>query len=194
MKLVFATHNPNKLKEVRLLLPGKFELLSLDDIGCLSDIPETAPTLEGNARLKAEYVMEHFGYPCFADDTGLLVEALKGAPGVLSARYAGEQKNSEDNIDKLLSELKGIDNRKARFVTIIALITNDKLYLFEGEVKGYIEHERKGSGGFGYDPVFRPEGYSETFAEMSTLLKNQISHRGHALEKLKAHLQDAAKI
>ncbi|MEN8788835.1 MAG: non-canonical purine NTP diphosphatase [Flavobacteriaceae bacterium] len=194
MKLVFATHNPNKLKEVRLLLPGKFELLSLDDIGCLSDIPETAPTLEGNARLKAEYVMEHFGYPCFADDTGLLVEALKGAPGVLSARYAGEQKNSEDNIDKLLSELKGIDNRKARFVTVIALITNDKLYLFEGEVKGYIEHERKGSGGFGYDPVFRPEGYSETFAEMSTLLKNQISHRGHALEKLKAHLQDAAKI
>lgn len=194
MKLVFATHNPNKLKEVRLLLPGKFELLSLDDIGCLSDIPETAPTLEGNARLKAEYVMEHFGYPCFADDTGLLVEALKGAPGVLSARYAGEQKNSEDNIDKLLSELKGIDNRKARFVTVIALITNDKLYLFEGEVKGYIEHERKGSGGFGYDPVFRPEGYSETFAEMSTLLKNQISHRGHALEKLKAHLQDATKI
>ncbi|MEN8798557.1 MAG: non-canonical purine NTP diphosphatase [Flavobacteriaceae bacterium] len=194
MKLVFATHNPNKLKEVRLLLPGKFELLSLDDIGCLSDIPETAPTLEGNARLKAEYVMEHFGYPCFADDTGLLVEALNGEPGVLSARYAGEQKNSEDNIDKLLSELKGIDNRKARFVTVIALITNDKLYLFEGEVKGYIEHERKGSGGFGYDPVFRPEGYSETFAEMSTLLKNQISHRGHALEKLKAHLQDATKI
>jgi XTP/dITP diphosphohydrolase len=194
MKLVFATHNPNKLKEVRMLLPGKFELLSLDDIGCMSDIPETAPTLVGNARLKAEYVKEHFGYPCFADDTGLLVEALDGAPGVFSARYAGEQKSPEDNIDKLLSELNGAENRKARFVTVIALITNDEPNFFEGEVKGHIEHKRRGSGGFGYDPIFTPEGYGETFAEMSTLLKNQISHRGRALEKLKAHLQAAAAL
>ncbi len=192
MKLVFATHNPNKLKEVRLLLPGKFELLSLEDIGCSHDIPETATTLTGNARLKAEYVKEHFGYSCFADDTGLLVDALNGAPGVFSARYAGEQKNSEDNINKILSELKGVNNRKARFVTVIALKSNEELYLFEGEVNGHIEYERKGNGGFGYDPIFRPEGYRETFAEMSTKLKNQISHRGRALEKLKAHLQVAS--
>lgn len=188
MKLVFATNNPNKLEEVRLLLPKKFALLSLKDIGCLQDIPETAPTLEGNAILKAEYVNEHFGYPIFADDTGLLVEALNGAPGVFSARYAGEHKNADDNMDKILSELKGTDNRKARFVTVIALKTKDELHLFKGEVRGYIEQERKGSGGFGYDPIFRPEGYSKTFAEMSTSSKNQISHRGLALRKLQAYL------
>lgn len=188
MKLIFATQNPNKLEEVRLLLPKKFELLSLKDLGYLQDIPETAPTLEGNAIIKAEYVNEHFGYPSFADDTGLLVEALNGAPGVFSARYAGDDKNADDNIDKILSELKGTDNRKARFVTVIALKTNDKLHLFKGEVKGYIEQERKGGGGFGYDPIFRPEGFTKTFAQMSTSSKNQISHRGRALQKLQAYL------
>lgn len=189
MKLVFATHNKNKTKEVRLLLPSRFELLSLNDIGCLEDIPETEPTLQGNAILKARYVYQHYGYPSFADDTGLLVEALNGAPGVLSARYAGEQKNEEANIDKILSELKGIDNRSARFVTVIALKTVHELHLFQGEVKGYIEQERSGSNGFGYDPIFRPEGYSKTFSEMSVQMKNGISHRGRALEKLLVHLR-----
>ena len=194
MKLVFATHNQNKVREVRLLLPAKFELLSLPDIDCVEDIPETESTLEGNATLKAQYVYQHYGYSCFADDTGLLVEALNGAPGVFSARYASEQKNSEDNIDKLLAELQGIQNRKARFVTIIALKTKEELRLFKGEVRGNIEPQRRGSGGFGYDPVFRPEGYTETFAEMSMQLKNEISHRGRALQKLLVHLHRINKI
>ncbi|MGB5238032.1 MAG: non-canonical purine NTP diphosphatase [Flavobacteriaceae bacterium] len=194
MKLVFATQNQNKIKEVRLLLPAKFELLSLKDIGCFEDIPETEPTLEGNAILKAQYVYDHYGYPGFADDTGLLVEALNGAPGVFSARYAGDQKNSEDNIDKILSKLKGIDNRKACFITVIALKTYNQLHLFKGEVKGNIEQQRRGNNGFGYDPIFRPEGYIETFAEMSVLLKNEISHRGRALKKLRAHLHGVKSI
>ncbi|TVR39030.1 MAG: non-canonical purine NTP diphosphatase [Cryomorphaceae bacterium] len=183
-KLVFATHNAHKLREVQDLLAGKYELLSLTDIGCHDEIPETADTLEGNALIKARFVQEHYGYDVFADDTGLEVDALGGAPGVFSARYAGPQKRSEDNIEKLLSELEGKSNRKARFRTSIALILENEEWLFDGIVEGQITTEPSGLGGFGYDPVFHPEGYSMTFAEMSSENKNQISHRGRAVRKL----------
>ena len=184
MKLVFATHNSNKLQEVRLLMPKKYQLLSMDDIGCTEDIPETGSTLKENALIKANYVFEHYGYPCFADDTGLLVDALNGAPGVYSARYAGDQKSAEDNIDKLLNELKSSINRDARFETVIALKMEDRTEIFIGVIKGEITREKRGEGGFGYDPVFRPDGYDLTFGEMTLEMKNQISHRALALDQL----------
>ena len=184
-KIVFATNNGHKLDELRKLTEGKIEILSLNDIGCHDDIPETADTLEGNAVIKARWVKEHYGYDCFADDTGLEVEALDGAPGVFSARYAGgEGHDSLANMELLLSNMKKKENRNARFRTVIALIEGDDEKLFEGIVKGVITHEPAGTSGFGYDPVFRPEGYDLTFAEMSADEKNRISHRGRAVAKL----------
>lgn len=189
MKLVFATHNPHKLYEVQLLMPKHITLLSLNDIDCTEDIPETSETLEGNAKLKADFVTKHYRIPCFADDTGLLVEALNGEPGVYSARYAGEQKNAEDNMNKLLKALKGNENRSAHFKTVIALNLPEESHFFEGIVKGNITNKKQGEGGFGYDPIFIPQGYRETFAQLSIEKKNQISHRGKALKKLIDKLQ-----
>jgi len=189
MPLVFASNNPNKIKEIQLLLPNTLQILSLKDIGCLEEIPETAPTIEGNAIQKANYVTEKYGYPCFADDTGLEVAALDNAPGVYSARYAGEQKNAEDNMAKLLHNLSDKTNRKAQFKTVICLNLNGNQHLFEGIIKGEIIHEKRGSAGFGYDPIFIPNGYSNTFAEMSMSEKSKISHRGLAVEKLVAFLK-----
>lgn len=184
-KIVFATNNSHKLDELRKLTEGKIEILSLNDIGCHDDIPETADTLEGNAVIKARWVKEHYGYDCFADDTGLEVEALDGAPGVFSARYAGgEGHDSLANMKLLLSNMREKENRNARFRTVIALIEGYDEKLFEGIVKGEITHEPAGTSGFGYDPVFRPEGYNLTFAEMSADEKNRISHRGRAVAKL----------
>ncbi len=188
MKLVFATHNQNKLEEVRALIPPTIELLSLEDIGCHEDIPETAETIEENAILKADYIKEHYSWDCFADDTGLEVEALNGKPGVYSARYAGEGKNNEDNIDKLLSELNGQKNRKARFKTVIALNLDGYQYKFQGICPGEITHERHGNKGFGYDAVFQPDGSSKTFAEMNMEEKSILSHRGIALRDLIEYL------
>lgn len=188
MQLVFASNNPNKIKEIQSLLPSQITILSLEDIGCVEEIPETAYTLEGNAMLKANHVTEKYGYSCFADDTGLLVDALNGEPGVYSARYAGEQKNAEDNMAKLLKKLDNTENRKAHFKTVICLNINGKQHLFEGMVKGKIIHKKRGSEGFGYDPVFVPDGYTKTFAEMSLEEKSIISHRGLAVEKLVAFL------
>lgn len=184
MKLVFATHNMDKLKEVQKLLPDSITLLSLDDIQCFEEIKETAKTLEGNARIKADYVTTKYGYDCFADDTGLEVDALEGAPGVYSARYAGEDCSYRDNVNKLIQELKGIENRKARFRTIVALNLNGKQFDFEGICEGEILTEPAGTKGFGYDPVFRPDGFTETFAEISIEQKGEISHRGKAISKL----------
>jgi len=189
MPLVFASNNPNKIKEIQLLLPNTLQILSLKDIGCLEEIPETAPTIEGNAIQKANYVTEKYGYPCFADDTGLEVAALDNAPGVYSARYAGEQKNADDNMAKLLHNLSDKANRKAQFKTVICLNLNGNQHLFEGIIKGEIIHEKRGSAGFGYDPIFIPNGYSNTFAEMSMSEKSKISHRGLAVEKLVAFLK-----
>lgn len=183
-KLVVATNNAHKLKEIADILDEKIELLSLKDINCHVDIPETADTLEGNARQKALYIYKNYGMDCFADDTGLEVEALNGAPGVFSARYAGEDHDSEANMQKLLRELKGKENRKAQFRTAICLIMNGKEYLFEGIVKGKIIEEKRGVTGFGYDPIFVPEGYDLTFAELGNDIKNTISHRARAIEKL----------
>lgn len=183
-KFVFATNNIHKLREVAAIVGHQIELLSLNDIGCHDDIPETSDTLEGNALLKARYVYERYHTNCFADDTGLEVEALGGAPGVYSARYAGEGHNSEENIKKLLHELEGKDNQKARFRTVFALIINGKEHLFEGIVRGEIIARKRGTSGFGYDPVFVPEGFTQTFAEMSDGQKNKISHRALAVGKL----------
>lgn len=186
MELVFATNNRNKLKEVRELLPKEIALLSLEDIGCKEEIEETAPDLEGNAILKANYITERYGYACFADDTGLLVDALKGAPGVYSARYAGDHKSSEDNMDKVLGELGSRTDRSAHFKTVIALNLNKEQFLFQGIVEGEIAINRKGGEGFGYDPIFIPKGYSETFAELPMAIKNKISHRAKAIQELLA--------
>ena len=183
-KFVFATNNAHKLEEVTAILGDKIELLSMKDIHCHADIPETADTLEGNALLKARYIFENYNMDCFADDTGLEVEALNGAPGVYSARYAGDAHNSEANMRKLLRDMEGIENRKAQFRTVFALIINGKEHLFEGIVKGEITKHRCGSSGFGYDPVFIPEGYTQTYAEMGNTLKNKISHRALATNKL----------
>ena len=184
-KLVFATNNAHKLEEIRAILGDKVEILSLNDIDCHADIPETADTLQGNAALKAQYIYDNYGLDCFADDTGLEVEALNGAPGIYSARYAGgEGHDSEANMKKLLSEMQDKDNRKARFRTVICLIEGGKEHFFEGIVNGSIIRERKGGAGFGYDPVFMPDGYSETFAEMGNDEKNKISHRAMAVQKL----------
>lgn len=188
-KLVFATNNAHKLEEIRAILDDKVEVLSLKDIQCDVDIPETADTLEGNAVLKAEYIYRHYGLDCFADDTGLEVEALNGAPGVYSARYAGgEGHDSEANMRKLLAEMEGKTNRKAQFRTAICLIEGGAEHLFEGVVKGEIIEEKRGASGFGYDPVFMPEGYTETFAEMGSEEKNRISHRARAVQALCAYL------
>lgn len=183
-KFVFATNNAHKLEEVTAILGDKIELLSMKDIHCHADIPETADTLEGNALLKARYIFENYNMDCFADDTGLEVEALNGAPGVYSARYAGDAHNSEANMRKLLQDMEGIENHKAQFRTVFALIINGKEHLFEGIVKGEITKHRCGSSGFGYDPVFIPEGYTQTYAEMGNTLKNKISHRALATNKL----------
>lgn len=182
--LVFATNNLHKLEEVRDILGGSFRIASLKEIGCTDDIPETADTLEGNALQKARYVKDKFGYDCFADDTGLEVEALGGAPGVFSARYAGLGHDSEANMRKLLKELEGKTNRQAQFRTVVALLLEGREYTFEGIVRGTILTERRGTAGFGYDPVFVPEGYAETFAEMGSEEKNRISHRARAVQKL----------
>lgn len=183
-RFIFATNNANKLKEVKEMVKAKIEVLSLKDVHCRSDIPETADTLEGNALIKARFVYERYHKNCFADDTGLEVEVLGGAPGVYSARYAGENCNSEANIRKLLHELEGEENRKAQFRTVFALILEGKEHLFEGIVHGKIATARSGSSGFGYDPIFIPEGYNQTFAEMGDKMKNQISHRALAMKKL----------
>ena len=183
-KFVFATNNAHKLEEVKAIVGAKIEILSLKDIGCQADIPETADTLEGNALLKARFIYETYHLDCFADDTGLEVEALNGAPGVYSARYAGDAHNSEANMRKLLQELEGVENRRARFRTAFALILNGKEHLFEGIVNGHITPVRHGTSGFGYDPVFVPVGYTQTFAEMGDALKNKISHRAIGAQKL----------
>ena len=188
LELVFATNNHNKLIEVQQLLPDTIKLLSLTDIGCNEEIPETAETLAGNAQLKADYVIQHFGYDCFADDTGLAVAALDGAPGVYSARYAGANCTPEDNIQKLLAVLKKTNNRSAEFATVIALNLHGKQYLFEGICEGEILYEKQGELGFGYDPIFKPLGFERSFAEMTLAEKGQISHRGKAVAKLVAFL------
>lgn len=186
--IVFATNNKNKLREIRDIVGSRYNILSLSDINCHEDIPETADTIEGNALLKARFVKEKYGYDCFADDTGLEVEALDNRPGVYSARFAGEECNSEKNIDKLLSELKGIENRKARFRTVIALLKGETEEEFEGVIYGNISYERHGEGGFGYDKVFVPENYDRTFAEMLPEEKNSISHRAKATRLLIEYL------
>lgn len=184
-RLVFATNNAHKLEEVSAILGDKIELLSLKDIGCHTDIPETADTLEGNALLKSSYIFDNYHLDCFADDTGLEVEALHGAPGVYSARYAGgEGHDAQANMLKLLREMEGKENRKAQFRTAISLILDGKQYLFEGIIKGKIIREKRGDSGFGYDPIFVPEGYNQTFAELGNDIKNKISHRALAVNKL----------
>lgn len=189
MEIIFATNNDHKLHEVSEYMDNTYKIVSLKEIGCFDDIPETADTLEGNALLKARYVHERFGKDCFADDTGLEVKALNNAPGVYSARYAGADKDAGANMRKLLAELSDEPNRKARFRTVIALIKGGKEYLFEGEVRGIILHEPKGVNGFGYDPVFMPENYDKSFAELDLSVKNTISHRANAVKKLVDFLQ-----
>ena len=191
MKIVFATNNLHKLSEIRQILGDKVDVLSLKDIGCDVDIPETGTTLEANALQKAQYIYDHYNMDVFADDTGLEVEALNGEPGVYSARYAGEGHDSEANMSKLLKELGENNNRKARFRTVIALIQKGEVHEFEGIVNGEIIRERRGGEGFGYDPIFQPDGYNQTFAELGTDIKNQISHRARATQKLCAFLQNA---
>lgn len=188
-KLVFATNNAHKLEEIRAILGDKIEVLSLKDIECYADIPETADTLEGNAALKAEYIYRNYGLDCFADDTGLEVVALNGAPGVYSARYAGgEGHDSEANMQKLLAEMNGKTDRQAQFRTAICLIEGGEKHLFEGIVKGHISEEKRGNSGFGYDPIFVPEGYEQSFAELGAEIKNSISHRARAVQCLCEYL------
>ncbi len=183
-KMVFATNNPHKLKEVRELLHDLFEVVSLKDLNFREDIPETGETLAENASQKSRYVYDRFGLDCFADDTGLEVDALDGAPGVYSARYASEKATYDENVTKLLRELEGKQERAARFKTVVSLWLDGKEYLFDGKVEGRILLQRTGGDGFGYDPVFQPDGFSKSFAEMSSELKNRISHRGIAMNKL----------
>ena len=190
MKLVFATNNKHKLQEVRDIVGDRVEVLSLGDIDCHDDIPETADTLQGNALIKARHIYEKYGYNCFADDTGLEVEALGGEPGVYSARYAGEECDSEANMLKLLQNLTGKNNRNAQFRTVIALIIDGEEKLFNGIVKGTISNEKRGDSGFGYDPIFIPEGYTESFAQMSGEMKNSISHRYRATKQLSDYLKE----
>ena len=190
MKLVFATNNRHKLEEIRALVSDSIHIVGLHDIGCHDEIEETETTLEGNAKIKSDYVHDKFDLNCFADDTGLEVESLGGAPGVYSARYAGEKASFQDNVDKLLDNLTDEDNRKARFRTVISLILGEQQYFFEGICEGEITREMHGEKGFGYDPIFRPMGSELTFAEMSMEEKGQISHRGKATEKLIAFLNE----
>jgi len=184
MQLIFATNNPHKLFEVKSILSSNIKILSLKDINCTDEIPETADTLEGNALQKAHFIYDRYKQNCFADDTGLEIEALNGRPGVYSARYAGEDCNFDDNMNKVLNEMNSMLNRKASFRTVIALILNGKKYLFEGKVEGAILNEKRGVEGFGYDPIFQPAGFNKTFAEMATDQKNRISHRGRSIKKL----------
>lgn len=193
MQLVFASNNKNKILEIQNMLPESIQILSLEDIGCHEDIPETADTIEGNAILKADYVTQNYGYDCFADDTGLEVNALNGAPGVISARYAGELKNADDNMAKLLWELENKSDRSAQFKTVIALNLNGQQHLFTGIVKGEIIREKIGNQGFGYDPVFKSEGHDRTFAQLTLEEKAHISHRGIAVKKLVEFLLSGAK-
>lgn len=186
--LVFATNNLHKLEEVKNITNHLVQIVSLSDIGCHDEIPETADTLEGNALQKARYIKEQYGYDCFADDTGLEVDTLDNAPGVYSARYAGPGHNAEANMQKLLQEMEGKPNRKARFRTVIALIREGKEYLFDGIINGVITEEKRGDSGFGYDPVFLPDGFTQTFAELGNDIKNKISHRALAVNKLAAFL------
>ncbi len=188
MKLVFATANQNKAKEIQALIPSGIEILSLNDIDCREEIPETQATIEGNASQKAFYVFEKYGKNCFADDTGLEIEALDGRPGVLSARYASDAKNADENMNKVLNELNGAENRKARFKTIISLVINGKELQFEGIVNGTILTEKRGNSGFGYDPIFLPEGSAKSFAEMDLSEKNKNSHRAKAVDLLVKYL------
>lgn len=190
MKLVFATNNNNKLAEVKKLVPENIQLLNLNDIDCNEEIPETTGTIEGNAKQKAEFVFKKYHVRCFADDTGLEVEALNNEPGVNSAMYAGEQKNAGDNMEKLLKELDGITNRSARFKTVISFCTGSETLLFEGIINGKIINEKKGKNGFGYDPLFIPDGYDKTFAELPLSVKNKISHRAIAVGKLMQYLHN----
>ena len=192
-KLVFASNNAHKLSEIRAILGDRIEIISLSDLQCHDEIPETADTLEGNALIKARYVWEHYGLYCFADDTGLEVEALGGAPGVYSARFAGEHASFEDNVCLLLERLSGVAApRRARFRTVVALIDEYGTHFFEGSVDGEITLERSGDHGFGYDPIFRPEGRVETFAQLTEQEKNSMSHRGRAVQKLVCYLQALA--
>lgn len=198
MKIVFATNNSHKLDEIRQILGESIEVLSLADINCHEDIPETAPTIEGNAMMKARYVYDKYGTPCFADDTGLEVEALDGAPGVYSARYAGgEGHDSEANMRKLLHELEGKENRRAQFRTVIALMEQKDgkpvAHTFEGKIEGHISNEKRGTSGFGYDPIFVPEGYEQSFAELGNEIKNKISHRARAVARLAEYLLGTGK-
>ncbi len=191
MQIVFATNNLNKLKEVEALIPNHIKLLSLADILCIEDIPETQPTIEGNAIQKAEYIKANYGFDCFADDTGLEVEALNSEPGVFSARYAGPQRNAEDNMNKLLSNLENKSTRKAQFKTVVALHLNGELRTFTGVCKGEITKEKQGEKGFGYDPIFKADGYNKTFAEITLEEKNRIGHRGKAVKSLIAFLNNS---
>lgn len=188
MKICFATHNANKLREVSQILGDVYEVVGLNDIGCTEEIPETGKTLEDNSKIKADHVYQNYGVNCFADDTGLEVEALNGAPGVYSARYAGEPSDSLANMKLLLTKLEGIDNRSAKFRTVITLILDGEITQLAGEVNGDILEDLRGTEGFGYDPIFVPEGNTETFAEMSSESKNAISHRGRAIQKLVSFL------
>ena len=193
MKIVFATNNPNKLKEIQSLIPKEIEIISLNEIGCNEDIPETGDTLEANAFQKAHYIKDNFNYDCFADDTGLEIDELNGDPGVYSARYAGPERNAHANMNKVLNELKGKKNRKAQFRTAIALILKGEEHLFEGKIEGYISKDKQGNEGFGYDPIFIPENDIRSFAQMSIQEKGAVSHRGRAVRKLVAYLNKISK-
>jgi len=188
MQLVFATNNAHKLEEVQKILPSVFQIISLRELGCTDDIAETGTTLEANSLIKAQYIWEHYHVDCFADDTGLEIEALNGQPGVYTARWAGEAHNDAANRQKALRELQGITNRRARFRTVVTLIRQGKIEQVEGIVNGYIATKEQGEGGFGYDPIFIPEGYNKTFAELPASVKNTISHRARAMEQLKNRL------
>ena len=190
MELIMATQNKHKVEEINALLPPSFKVKTLDEIGCLEEIPETQETLEGNALQKARYVAEKYGVNCFADDTGLEIEALNGAPGVYSARYAGPAKDSDQNMNLVMEQMNGVRNRKAQFRTVIALIIDGKETCFQGEVKGEIRHEKSGMKGFGYDPIFQPDGFKQTFSEITMDEKNAISHRGKAVRKLVEYLSN----
>ena len=190
MKIVFASNNKNKIHEIQSMLPESIQIVGLESIGCFEEIPETADTIEGNAILKANYVTQKYGFDCFADDTGLEVDSLDGQPGVYSARYAGEQRNADDNMNKLLEQLLDKPNRNAQFKTVIALNLKGKQHLFTGIASGEITLEKMGTGGFGYDPIFKPNGYENTFAELSLEVKNEISHRGKATKALLEFLKN----
>lgn len=189
-RLVFATNNLHKLDEAKKILQGSIEILSLADIDCTDEIPETANTLQGNAMQKAQYIKEKFGFDCFADDTGLLIEALDNRPGVYSARYAGEPSNSFNNMQKVLTEMQGVTNREAKFMTCVALIEGDSELIFNGEIKGEITTAPIGENGFGYDPIFTPENHNETFAQLPEDIKNSISHRARAMQKFATYLNN----